>query len=50
MNVINEKNQEVDEMWKQWEKDSKRGKIIGGIFIVAIGSALSCERNGGIHT
>lgn len=36
MEVQNLKNKE--DVWKQWEAEHKRGKIVGGIFIVIVGS------------
>jgi predicted membrane protein len=38
--------QPQDEMWKQWEKEHKRGKIFGGIFIVIIGSLFLARELG----
>ncbi|MGZ4088965.1 MAG: LiaF transmembrane domain-containing protein [Bacteroidia bacterium] len=34
---IQDSNKEHDELWKNWEKDHRRGKIFGGIVIVAAG-------------
>lgn len=38
--------QPQDEMWKQWEKEHRRGKILGGIFIVIIGSLFLARELG----
>jgi predicted membrane protein len=31
-------DQNKEDMWKQWEADHRRGKVIGGVIIVAIGA------------
>src|ERR1051325_4495244 len=31
-------NQNKEDLWKQWEADHRRGKVVGGIFIVIAGA------------
>jgi predicted membrane protein len=33
-----DQNWNKEDMWKQWEADHRRGKVVGGIFVVIIGA------------
>jgi len=37
-----------EEMWKQWEKEHRRGKILGGILILTIGSLFLARELGAV--
>jgi predicted membrane protein len=41
---INKENNE--DVWKQWERSHRRGKIIGGIFVVLVGSLFLAKELG----
>ncbi len=38
--------QQYDDMWRHWEKSHKRGKILGGLFIVIVGSLFLARELG----
>ncbi len=46
MNITNENDRSDEEMWKQWDSDSRRGKVLGGIFIVAVGALFLARELG----
>src|SRR5258708_1717957 len=43
---INTQNTQQEEMWKSWEADHRRGKILGGILLVAAGSLFLARELG----
>jgi len=43
-----ENNNEQEQIWNKWEQGRKRGKIIGGIFVVIFGAFYLVKQLGGI--
>jgi predicted membrane protein len=44
----NKETETHDEMWRDWEKEHRRGKILGGIVLVIIGSLFLAKELGAI--
>jgi len=44
----NKETETHDEMWRSWEKEHRRGKILGGIVLVIIGSLFLAKELGAI--
>lgn len=45
-NIEPQQQQQQDELWRKWEKGHRRGKVIGGIFIVIAGSLFLARELG----